>query len=81
MGHGRNVLVVASADVVIGFGGGPGTLSELALALKMGKPALAFGTLGWSGRLADAGVLEAVQDVTEAVDRCRVLVAQRPPTR
>lgn len=38
LGHARNSIVVASGDAVIAIGGGFGTLSEIALALKMGKP-------------------------------------------
>ncbi|HEV3475056.1 MAG TPA: TIGR00725 family protein [Actinomycetota bacterium] len=38
MGEARNALVARSADVVIAVGGEFGTLSEIALALKMGKP-------------------------------------------
>jgi uncharacterized protein (TIGR00725 family) len=34
----RNVINVRSADVVIAIAGGYGTLSEIALALKVGKP-------------------------------------------
>jgi hypothetical protein len=33
---------VASGDAVIAVGGGFGTLSEIALALKMGKPVVAL---------------------------------------
>lgn len=38
LGHARNTIVVASGDAVIAIGGGFGTLSEIGLALKMGKP-------------------------------------------
>lgn len=38
MGEGRNVLVVRSADAVIAIGGEWGTLSEIALARKIGVP-------------------------------------------
>ena len=38
MGEARNVLVVRFADAVIAIGGEWGTLSELALAAKIGKP-------------------------------------------
>jgi uncharacterized protein (TIGR00725 family) len=38
MGMGRNVLVVRTADVLIAFPGSYGTLSEIALALNLGKP-------------------------------------------
>jgi uncharacterized protein (TIGR00725 family) len=37
MGHARNVIIVKSADAVIALPGEYGTLSEMALALKMGK--------------------------------------------
>jgi len=42
MGHARNAIVVASSDVLIAVGGEYGTLSEIALALKMGKPVVAI---------------------------------------
>jgi uncharacterized protein (TIGR00725 family) len=38
LGHARNNLVVAAAEGVIGVGGSWGTLSEIAIAVKMGKP-------------------------------------------
>jgi len=44
MGHARNVLVVKSADAVIALPGGMGTLSEIALALKMGKHVIGVGS-------------------------------------
>ena len=37
MGEARNVLVVRGGDVVVAVGGGWGTLSEIALARKMGR--------------------------------------------
>ncbi|WOX55004.1 MULTISPECIES: TIGR00725 family protein [unclassified Methanoculleus] len=45
MGHARNVVLVNSADAVIAVGGGYGTLSEIAIALKTGKPV--YGLLTW----------------------------------
>lgn len=38
MGQGRNVINVLSSQVVIACGVGPGTLAEMALALKLRKP-------------------------------------------
>ena len=38
LGEGRNLLVVQTADVVIAIGRSPGTLSEIALAARQGKP-------------------------------------------
>lgn len=44
LGHARNVLVVLSADAVIAVGGSHGTLSEIAIALKTGRPVYGFDT-------------------------------------
>ena len=47
LGHARNALVVAAASGVIAVGGRYGTLSEIALALKLGKPVVGINT--WPG--------------------------------
>src|SRR4051812_20978815 len=44
MGELRNGLVVRAADGVVAVGGGFGTLSEIALALKLGRPVVGVGT-------------------------------------
>jgi uncharacterized protein (TIGR00725 family) len=41
-GHARNLAVVCSGDVVIAVGGEHGTLSEIGLALKVGRPVVAL---------------------------------------
>jgi len=46
MGIGRNVIIARSADALIAVGGEYGTLSEIALALQMGRPVVAIGS--WS---------------------------------
>ena len=43
-GEGRNVVIIRTADVLIAIGGEYGTLSELAFALKMGKPVVGINT-------------------------------------
>jgi uncharacterized protein (TIGR00725 family) len=45
MGHARNLAVVSSGDAVIAVGGGYGTLSEIGLAAKIGRPVIILG--GW----------------------------------
>jgi uncharacterized protein (TIGR00725 family) len=52
LGEARNALVVAAADVVIAIGGGYGTLSEIALALKAGKRVIGLGTWEIEGVVA-----------------------------
>ena len=41
-GHARNLAVVCSGGVVIAVGGEYGTLSEIGLALKVGRPVVAL---------------------------------------
>lgn len=42
MGHARNAIIAQAADGLIAVGGSFGTLSEIALALKMKKPVVAL---------------------------------------
>jgi uncharacterized protein (TIGR00725 family) len=44
LGEARNALVVRAADAVVAIGGGWGTLSEIALALKAGLPVVGIDT-------------------------------------
>jgi uncharacterized protein (TIGR00725 family) len=60
MGEARNAIVVRTADVVIAIHGEFGTLSEIALALKMGRPVVGLGT--WE--LVKAG--ETVDSIVRA---------------
>jgi predicted Rossmann-fold nucleotide-binding protein len=45
----RNHLVVLTSAVIIALPGGPGTASELRLALKYGRPVIAY--LKWCGEI------------------------------
>lgn len=44
LGHGRNAVLARTADGVIALGGGLGTLSEIALALRNGRPVIGIHT-------------------------------------
>jgi uncharacterized protein (TIGR00725 family) len=60
MGEARNALLARSADVVIAIGGEWGTLSEIALAKKMGKQVVGLQT--WEPRrdgVAIEGIIHA----------------------
>jgi len=46
LGEARNALVVRTADAIVAVGGEYGTLSEIALALRAGKPVVGLGTWG-----------------------------------
>ncbi|GEM_PF-70657 len=61
MGELRNGLVVRAADAVVAVGGGYGTLSEIALALRTGRPVVGLGTweLTRGGGQPDDAVLRA----------------------
>ena len=43
IGHGRNLAVAASGDALIAVGGSWGTLSEIALARRLGRPVVVLG--------------------------------------
>lgn len=64
MGEARNALVARTADVVIAISGEFGTLSEIALALKMGKPVVGLAT--WELSKAGAPVEAIVRASTPA---------------
>ena len=44
LGEVRNALVVRSADALVAVGGGWGTLSEIALALRAARPVIGIGS-------------------------------------
>ena len=45
IGQARNLAVACSADAVVAVGGGYGTLSEIGMSRKVGRPVVALG--GW----------------------------------
>ena len=66
-GEARNALVVRSADAVIAIGGGFGTLSEIAFALKLGRPVIGLGTWEIEGIIPAENPAEAVDLALELV--------------
>jgi uncharacterized protein (TIGR00725 family) len=58
MGHGRNLLVVKTADVIIALPGAYGTLSEIALALNENKTVV-FLPGAWD--IKKAGVVDSAR--------------------
>lgn len=63
VGHARNVIIAHTAQALIAVEGEFGTLSEMAIGLKLGKPVVALGS--WPGL---PGVIY-VQTAAEAVAR------------
>ncbi|WP_434043038.1 MULTISPECIES: TIGR00725 family protein [Sorangium] len=73
---GRNILVVAAADVVVAVGGGAGTLTEIAVAWQLGKPLLALATTGgWATQLAGGRVDDRRSDRIASVESAEEAVA------
>lgn len=77
LGEGRNALVVRAADAVIAVAGEFGTLSEIALALKLGRPVVGLATwdLAHDGRPVEAIVVAATP--AEAAERAVALATER----
>jgi uncharacterized protein (TIGR00725 family) len=72
MGEARNAIVVRTADAVVAIGGEFGTLSEIALALKMGKPVVGLGTWELSKK---GGRVEAFTEATTPEDAVMTAMA------
>ena len=66
-GEARNMMVIRAADAVVAFPGTFGTLSEMAFALKLGKPLISLSA--W--KLGDEIV--AVEDPAEAAEKAMEL--------
>lgn len=62
IGHARNLAVVSSGDAVIAVGGSYGTLAEIGLAAKIGRPVVILS--GW--RLRNDEGTEGVRYATSA---------------
>ncbi|HEY1905358.1 MAG TPA: TIGR00725 family protein [Myxococcaceae bacterium] len=77
LGEARNALVVRAADVLIAVGGEYGTLSEIALALKTGKPVVGLETWELSRRGVPATDIVLASTPAEAVERALELVTTR----
>lgn len=69
MGEMRNMLIVHAADAVIAIGGEFGTLSELAFALRVGKPVVGLRTWELSKKGKSSDAVYAVDDPRSAVEK------------
>lgn len=71
MGHARNALIAQSSDALIAVSGEYGTLSEIALGLKMGKPVFVL-DCKW-----EIEGIQRVKSPQEAVECALVLIGDR----
>jgi uncharacterized protein (TIGR00725 family) len=89
MGNARNAINVLSSHVVVACGaGGAGTASEVALALKSGRPVVLVGAPASATRFfrGFGGTLHVARSVGEAVRRIREVLPEsrhldEPPRR
>ena len=77
IGEARNMAVVKSAQAVIAIGGGYGTLSEIAYALKSNIAVVGLNTwsLSLNGQALDAVI--RISNPTEAVDKAVALAENK----
>jgi len=77
LGEARNVVVAKSAQAIIAIGGGYGTLSEIAYALKSSIPVIGLNTWSLSRNGQEDDSIIRAQSATEAVDKVISLVKRR----
>jgi uncharacterized protein (TIGR00725 family) len=65
LGEARNALVARAADVLIAVAGEYGTLSEIALALKTGKPVVGLDTWEIDGVVVASSPADAVNQALD----------------
>lgn len=63
LGHARNVVIAHSADGLIAVDGSYGTISEAAVALKLGKPVVGLKTAWRLEGMKTAGIAKAAVEV------------------
>jgi uncharacterized protein (TIGR00725 family) len=76
LGEARNAVVVRSADVVIAVSGGYGTLSEIGLALKMGRPVVGLDTWDLARGGRPAGAIVRAETPAQAVELALALARE-----
>jgi uncharacterized protein (TIGR00725 family) len=82
LGEGRNALVVRAADAVVAVAGEFGTLSEIALALRLGRPVVGLGTWELSRHGRPVAAIVVAADPVDAAERAVAVARARraPPT-
>ena len=68
LGHARNAILARTADGVVALGGGLGTLSEIALALRNRRPTIGIKTWRFDRQDRTEPELPVAENATEALD-------------
>ena len=74
MGEARNIVIVKSSDILIAIGGGYGTLSEIATAMRLGVDVVGLQT--WKVQGNDPDLVQRVESAQEAVTTALKLAAK-----
>ena len=69
MGHARNVIIAHSSDSIIAISGEHGTLSEIAIGLKLKKTIIGLNTWDIEGVIKVKTAAEAVENVMRISER------------
>ncbi len=67
MGQARNAILALAGEAIIAIGGGPGTLSEIGLAVKAGKRVIGLGTWQMRDPRGRPAAIEAADSPAQAV--------------
>lgn len=67
MGHARNAIIAHTAEALIAIGGGEGTLSEIAIGLKLGKLVIGIQTWEIEGVIKVEGPKEAISKIRSSL--------------
>jgi uncharacterized protein (TIGR00725 family) len=78
MGELRNGLIARAADALIAIGGEFGTLSEIGLALKLGRPVVGLGSWELAKEGSPVEAVEVAADPADAVERALARARDRP---
>jgi len=77
LGEARNVIVVRTSDALVAVGGGYGTLSEIAYALKLGVPVVGLHTWELSRPGLESDPILRARDAVQAVEMAWKLAQRR----
>jgi len=68
LGHARNAILVRTADGIVAVGGGLGTLSEIALALRNRRPTIGIKTWRFDRQDRTEPELPVAENAAEALE-------------
>lgn len=74
LGDARNAVIARTSDILVAVSGGYGTLSEIGLALKMGKPVIGLFTWRCQTTAGKKAAVYEAAGVEDALQICRQLL-------